>query len=64
MHILFVEIFREFQSGFTDILGYSGVCFEYYQNTTIILVVFCAEYVGINYARYSEEEYCRNTIVK
>ena len=41
-----------------NIRGYSEV---FARNISGILVVFCSEYVGINYTRYSEAEYCRNT---
>ena len=42
----------------SNILGYSGI---FARNISVILIVFCAEYVGIRYTRYSEAEYCSNT---
>jgi hypothetical protein len=43
----------------SNIRGYSEV---FARNISGILVAFCAEYVGINYTRYSEAEFCRNAI--
>jgi hypothetical protein len=51
---------------FTECNSLAGQCRGYSEvfagDISGILVVFCAEYVGINYARYSEAEYRRNTI--
>ena len=44
----------------SNIRGYSEV---FVQTISGILVIFCAEYVRMNYTRCSEAEYCWNTIV-
>ena len=52
------SILRNTVRNISNILGYSGI---FARNISVILIVFCAEYVGIRYTRYSEAEYCSNT---
>ena len=52
------SILRNTVRNISNILGYSGI---FARNISVILTVFCAEYVGIRYTRYSEAEYCSNT---
>ena len=52
------SILRNTVRNISSILGYSGI---FARNISVILIVFCAEYVGIRYTTYSEAEYCWNT---
>ena len=52
------SILRNTVRNISNILGYSGI---FARNISVILIVFCAEYVGIRYTTYSEAEYCWNT---